>query len=182
MSPNLYPASRGHLNAAESETLFQEAWATENGPALVYSAASTRVWMMVAHRHTANELREWHGLLRTLRHWARRSGDEAFGERFQTLADQVSFSISMEDRVPLSELVRRSSERLALEALASAPDGAMSRKEIEVAINRRQGNVSLIVNLLTLAGAVEATGFEDPVRITEIGRAALPVEPDIKGP
>lgn len=173
MDIHLDPVARGRLDADASEAYIKDIWDLPKAPELVYNAVLTRVWTMVSQRHTAEELWGWHHLLRTLRHWAGRSGKEGLAERFQSLADMVSISINMSGRAPLAELVNRVSERCVLETLADAPEDGLTQGEIRTATGRQEGAVTHIMDLLALAGAVETAGFAEPVRITAVGRAAL---------
>lgn len=173
MTVNLDPIARFTVEGQALETLVLESLAEENGLARAYNVLAMRVWQIVAHRHTADHLRELHNLILDIKAKAGQRGETTLAGRFHALADQLQLSINMSGSPRMPDIMRRAHVPNILAALISADKGRMSTDTLRAHLGLQPANLTNLLNLLILAELVACDQDHTAVRITREGKYAV---------
>lgn len=151
------------------EALQQEPTATRK----IYAALAHKVWSLLIERRLDDEIRDWHGLLQTVRANIRPS-DDAAAERVTALSDLLRESISLAETSPAREVAQRPRARAILDYLARHRDFVPRRrmmKELEIGTS----HLSNILTQLVALGLIERreAGKEASFALTTLGREII---------
>lgn len=144
----------------------------EAGVAAVYTALRAWVWKALDGRRRDAELREWYSLLegvegRLTKNFA------AYANRIRTLHELVSESIAVAETVSTEQVLEREHVLAVLRLLQNVSHGEMERAEIGRRLGLKQGNLTRVLNMMSLAGLIERKprGREAVFRLTHLGMA-----------
>lgn len=139
----------------------------------VYASLARKVWSLLIERRFDDEIRDWHGLLHSLKAHLR-DVDDAAAERVTALADLLRESISLAQSNPAREIASRPRARSILEALKRT-EGFVPRRVLMNSLGMNSSHLSNVLTTLSAHNLIDrrGKGKEAEFRLTALGRQLL---------
>uniref|UniRef100_UPI003F498C40 hypothetical protein n=1 Tax=Ensifer adhaerens TaxID=106592 RepID=UPI003F498C40 len=172
-SVDLDDIARGDVDAAGAHSFIVQYLSPPNEDLVedLYTALRSWLWTTLNERRRDDDLKAWFEIIRGVASYVEKDF-QLQAERLKVLYELLYESISVEETIPVADLLQRSHVTEILKLLHSSGDRPVERAAICKDLNFKQANLSRVMSLLTANGLVErlAHGKAASYELTLAGR------------